>query len=127
MMPCLIRLLEPDVGVPRALGAEIAHRREAREQVSRADSSRAQREKSTARGDLIVPWRFVVRMEQEVRMPFDHAGDQGRAGQCNGICIDRSVHIRRGSDGVDLLTANEYDPTVVQLRKHRRNSAGLSR
>ena len=68
------RLLEPDVGVAGALGAEIAHAREAGQQLRARMVHRArdaQRERLVEH--LIVPRRLVVRMQQQMRVPFDQA------------------------------------------------------
>ena len=79
------RLLQPDVGVAGALGAEVAHRRDAGHQ----RVARAHRRARHAIGDrlaqhLIVPGRLVVGVQQQVRVALDQARQQRQPGQGDG-------------------------------------------
>ena len=78
----LDRALEPHVRIPGALGAQIPDRGESGEQrvagvIRRARD--AQRDGFVQ--NLIIPGRFVVGMQEQVRMPFDQPGEQRRTGQ----------------------------------------------
>jgi hypothetical protein len=73
------RLPQLDIGIARPLGAEIANGREAGferapEMVDR--SGRTQGE--TFAQHLIVPLRLVVGVQEDVGVPLDEAGRQGR-------------------------------------------------
>ena len=75
MMPSLDGLLQPDVGVAGALGAQIAHRREAGHRAWRAGDcvARATRQRERLVQHLVVPGGLVVGVQQQVRMALDQA------------------------------------------------------
>jgi hypothetical protein len=61
------RLLEADVGVAGAFRSEIAHRREPRQQCGAGVIHRARNaQREILVQNLIVPRRFVVRVQQQV-------------------------------------------------------------
>ena len=98
----LDRLLEADVGVARALGAEVAHRREAGEQrVARVVRRAGDAERERLVQHLIVPRRLVVRMQQQVRVPLDEPGQQRRAGQVDRRRAGGCADVGRRADGGD--------------------------
>ena len=111
------RLLEPDVGKACAFRAEVALRGEAGfERAARMDDGACGAERERLMQDLIVPERLVVRVQEEVRVPLDHAGHEGGAGQLDGAGArgGREVRPRRS----DLVALYEYRPAFVRLRVH---------
>ena len=103
------RLLQADIGVPGAFRAQIANGREARQQRVAQVVHRARRpERQRLVRHLIVPGGFVVRMEQDVRVTFDQARRQRRAGQ-----IDDA----RAGGGRAGVSAGRVDP--VAFDPHR--------
>jgi len=63
--------------------------------------------------NLVIPRSFVVGMEEQVRVAFDHAGHHGFAGQVDYCCI--SGCWERGTDRFDFVTADQDGPTFVGL------------
>ena len=111
-MPWIDRLFQPDVGITRAFGAQIAQRREPGKQrrprlCDRARGAKRQRFVQY----LIVPLGLVIGMEEQVAVPLDHAGEQGLARQRHRLGIWRG-HVRPG--GFDLAGANQDLPAGVQ-------------
>ena len=62
---------------------------------------------------LVVPARLVVRVEEKVTVPLDHAGHQGRAGKVDRLRIDRDRQIR--SDRDDPVLGDEHLPAGMDL------------
>ncbi len=63
--------------------------------------------------DLVVPGGFVVGMEEEVGVAFDHAGEQGFAGQVDYCRVSRCWD--GGADCFDFVAADQDGPTFVGL------------
>ena len=61
---------------------------------------------------LIVPRRFVVGMQQDVRVPFDQAWQQCRARQLDDFGR-RCRHAVGGPRGVDAIAADPDRPALV--------------
>ena len=125
------RLLEPDVGEARALGAEVALGGEAGLERSLGlddGAGGAQRERLVQH--LIVPQRLVVGVEEEVRMALDHAGHQGGAGQVDRFARRRA---RRGSARRRRCGRRRPAPTSLRAgpdprrRTPARDAAGSAR
>ena len=109
------RLLEPDVGIARALGAEVALGGEAGlERLVGVDhgAGGAQRERLVQH--LIVPLGLVVRVEEEVRMALDHAGHQGRARKVDRARAGGSGEVR--ADRRDPVALDQHRPAFMRCR-----------
>ena len=106
-------LLEFDVGVGGALGAEIADGGEARHESGAQviDGAGGAQGESLVR-DLIVPGSFVVGVEQDVGVAFDEAGEQGGAGEVDDLGVG-GVDGGGGSGGLDAVAADADGPGVV--------------
>ena len=108
-------LLQFDISVASPLGAEVAYGREAGEQSSTQmiDCTGGTQRESFMR-HLVSPGSFIVRMQQDVRVPFNETRQQREAGQRNPISTD-IVNGRRRTDCIDPVSPDTYDPTFVQL------------
>ena len=118
--PLLDRAPELDVVVERALGPKIALGGDARPECGLGVRHRARDAQSERLLEhLVVPQRLVVRVQEEVRVPFDEAGNQGGARERDplGPCGDRDAGF--GTCGFDPLAADENDPSL--LRRVRRS------
>src|SRR5207302_1584106 len=121
----LERLLESDIGVAGAFGAEIADQREAGIQ----DRAEVVVRPADAQGErffqnLIVPGRFVVGMQKDVRVRIDQAGEERRVWQIDRAGIGRRLDLIRRPDRFDLLAANEHDPAVMRFERDAVEYAG---
>src|SRR5664279_231218 len=107
-------LLEPDVGVARALGTQIANGGEAGEQrvahvVRRARDAKGERLVE----HLIVPRCLVVGMQEDVRVRIDEAGKQRGSRKIDARRVGRRVD-RCGDAGCDDgVAADEHRPPLV--------------
>jgi hypothetical protein len=111
------RVAQPDVGIARALGAEIAHGGEARHQSGArgGDGARGAQRQRLAQ-HLIVPARFVIGMEEEVRMALDHPRHQGRARQVHDAGPGRRGKVRPRR--LDPVAAHQHLPALVRRGIH---------
>ena len=106
-------LLEFDIGVGGAFGAEIADGGEAGHQrgAQVIDGAGGAQGEAFVR-DLIVPRRFVVGVEQDVGVAFDQAGEQGGAGEVDDLGVG-GVDGGGGSGGLDAVAADADGPAFV--------------
>jgi hypothetical protein len=110
------RLLELDVSVLRALGAEIPDGREAGEECLAqmvGGTGDAQREAFVR--DLVVPGRLAIGVQQHMRMAFDEPGRERRARQIDDrrACDRRACDCVSRSDRVDPIEVDAHGPPVV--------------
>ena len=108
------RLLEFDIGVAGALGAQIADGGEAGHQggAQVIDGAGGAQRESFVR-HLVVPRSLVVGMQQDVRVAFDQAGQQRGAGQVDDLGVG-GVDGRGGSGGLDAVAADAHGPAFVR-------------
>ena len=105
------RVPQADVGVARALRAEVAHGCDAGEQ-------RGPRRHHRARGaqrqrlveDLIVPRRFVVGVQQQVRVALDESGHESQPAQLDHAGAGRTGDRCRGPGGADAVAVDDDFP-----------------
>ena len=108
------RRLQPDVGIARPLGAQVALAGEPGEKrrARAGDRTRgAQRQRLVQH--LIVPARLVVGMEEEVAVPLDHPRHQRVAGQVDGARAGGNGEV--GADRDDAVAAHQDLPAGVGL------------
>ena len=106
-------LLEFDIGVGGALGAQIADRGEARHEGGAQVIHGARDAQGEAFvSHLIVPRSFVVGVEQDVGVAFDEAGEQRGAGEIDDLGVG-GVDGRGGSGGLDAVAADADGPGFV--------------
>jgi hypothetical protein len=107
------RIPQSNVGVTSAFGAEIANRREAghqrRTQVVHR-TRRAQRQRLVC--DLKLPLRFVVRVQQNVRVAFDEPRRQREAREIDDARV-AGVDARCRSRRVDAIADDPHRPPLV--------------
>ena len=113
-------LLELDIGVAGALGAEVAHGGEAGHQGGAQMIDGA----GGAQGEalvhhLVVPRGLVVGVEQNVRVAFDQAGQQGRAGQVDHLGVG-GVDGGGGTGGLDASRRARAPPSLRARSRRRR-------
>jgi hypothetical protein len=111
------RLLEPDVGIAGALGAEVALGGEAGvERALGVDHGARGPECQRLVQDLVVPLGLIVRVQKQMRVAFDHAGDKGGARKLDHLRSRRSNDVETGRDNPVAL----YDdlPAGMRVRVH---------
>ena len=107
--------LEPDIGIARTLGAEIADGREAGEQrgtqvICRARDTKGER----LAGYLVIPRCLIVRMKQHMAMSLDQARQKCRTWERDDFRVGRYRHFASKPGGCDVLATNDDDPAFVQ-------------
>ena len=107
-------LFEFDVGVAGAFSSQVADGSEAGHQrcAQMIGGARDAQRQAFVR-HLIVPGSFVVGVQHNVRMAFDKAGHQRRAGEFDYVRA-YGVDARRGSGGVDTVAFYEDQPIVMR-------------
>ena len=106
---------QPHVRIRRTLTPEIAHRRDPGHQ-GRAgviDAARHPQRQRLAQ-HLVVPRRLVVRVQQQVRMPFDQAWHHGRTGQRDAASSGRRGRGSRRTCRLDAIAAHHHHPPGVR-------------
>ena len=63
--------------------------------------------------DLIIPWRFAVRMKQNMGMRLDETRKQRHSRQVDGTRAGRNSYTRNCSGSLDLLAADDNHPVFT--------------
>jgi len=110
--PLIDRPLDRDVGIARALGAQVAQRCEAGHQ--RGLGLLAGAQGAIFRRllqHLIVPQRLVIGVQQQMGVQVHQARDQGLAGQIDHLDTGGRGHSRGGAGRHDALALDQHHPT----------------
>jgi hypothetical protein len=115
--PLVDRRFQPDIGIARAFGAEVALAGEAGEQCrlgARHRARSAQRKRLVQH--LIVPAGLVIRMEEQVSVPLDHPRHQRLAGQVDDLGVGGRGQVR--PDRGDAVALDQNLPAGMRLAVH---------
>ena len=106
-------LLQLDIGVAGALGAEVAHGGETGHQrgAQVVDGARGAQSEALMQ-DLVVPGGLVVGMQHDVRMALDQARHQRGAGQLDGLGAG-GIDAGGGPRGFDAVAGHTHGPTFM--------------
>ena len=108
------RLLEADVRVAGALGAQVPLGGEPGEQgLARMDRGAGRAERQRLLEHLVVPGGLVVGVEEEVGVALDQPGQKCGAGQLDPPGAVRDRHRVGGPRGGDPLAVDDDHPAVV--------------
>lgn len=107
------RLAQPDVGVAGSLGSEVTFGGEAGKQGRASVHHRPRRpQRQRLVQHLRIPLCLIVRVEEQVAMTLDHAGNEGCAGQVDDPRAGR--YGQRRSDRLDPVAADQYLPPAMR-------------
>ena len=123
MMPLLDRLLDPHVAAARALGAEVADRGEpCQERVTGVHDGAGGAEREWLLQHLLVPERFVVRVQEQVRVRVDEPRQHRHVRQVDRQRIRWAGRWRRSARPPRSRSLAPGRPTPVELGavEHRR-------
>src|SRR5262249_54982603 len=115
--PLVDGLLESDIGVAGSLGAEIPKRGEAGEQrVACVVGGPADPKRQRLLEHLVVPRRLVVWVKEDMRMGVDQPRQQRGSGELDHASVRGQAQRTRRSRALDLVTADQDEPTVVRFQ-----------
>ena len=107
------RALDRYIGVARALRAQVAQRGESGQQrVAGMLRGLERAVRLRLLQHLVVPRRFVIGMQEQMRMEVDEARDECRTGEGDGLRVARIDAVRR-TDGDDGAAAHQHGPAGV--------------
>ena len=111
----LDRRLQPDIGIARAFGAEIAEGGEAGHQRRpRMGDGAGGAQRQRLAQHLIVPARLIIGVEEEMAVALDHPRHQGHAWQVEHPRAVRNGEVR--PDRLDPFAADQHLPAFVRPR-----------
>ena len=111
-------LLETDICIAGTLGSKVANRCEAGHQrAAQMVRCTCNAQRKSLECILIVPRCLTVRMQQDMRMPFDQARQQRCPGHLDHLRLGRSLDVRCSSRRLDALATHQHHPPLVERRR----------
>ena len=68
---------------------------------------------------LIIPQRFIIGVQKNMRVDVAQSGKQSRTWQLKGPRVSRSAHLSARSNGDDFLAGDQHLPPFVNIAIHR--------